>query len=172
MSLPLLLSRRSVRRYTAGPVSDAVIRAALEAAMAAPSAMHCDPWRFILLTERADLDALADALPYGQMLRHAPAGFIVCGELAAAHRGERSYLLQDVSAAIENLLLALHAQGLGAVWLGVHPNPERVEAISRRFALPEGVLPISAIAFGHPAEHPEPRTRYDAAKVFRGRYGA
>lgn len=165
MDVQDILSRRSVRQYTAEPVTQAQLKAALEAAMAAPSAMHCDPWRFLVLTRREDLDALADLLPYGKMLHRAPAAFVICGDTGAAHRGELSYLLQDVSAALENLLLALHAQGLGAVWLGIHPNADRVEGVARRFALPEGLLPIAAVAVGHPAEHPAPRTRYDETKV-------
>ena len=166
-----LLARRSIRRYTPQPVDPQAIHAALQAAMAAPSAMHCDPWRFILLSSPADLNALADALPYGQMLRSAPAAIIACGDLHAAHRQALSYLLQDVSAAIENLLLSLHAQGLGAVWLGIHPNEDRIAAVSKHFHLPPHILPISAIALGHPAENPPPRTRFDATKVFHSRYG-
>ena len=165
MDIQDILARRSIRKYAAEPVTRTQLKAALEAAMAAPSAMHCDPWRFLVLTRREDLDALAELLPYGKMLHDAPAGLIVCGKLAAAHRKELSYLLQDVSAAIENLLLGLHAQGLGAVWLGIHPNADRIEGVTRRFALPEGVLPVAAIAVGHPAEAPAPRTRYDDAKV-------
>lgn len=171
MDVSELLARRSIRRYTEEPVSDEALQRALEAAMAAPSAMHCDPWRFIVLHAAADRQALADCLPYGQMLRQAPVGIIVCGDLRAAHRGELSYLLQDVSAAIENLLLALHAQGLGAVWLGIHPNEDRMAGVAAHFGLPADVVPVSAIAVGHPAEHPAPRTRFDAAKVFNGRWG-
>ena len=163
-----LLARRSIRKYTDAPVSDEALKLALEAAMAAPSARHCDPWHFIIVREQTDRDALADALPDGQMLRHAPAGIIVCGDLAAAHRNPLSYLLQDVSAAIQNLLLALHAQGLGAVWLGIHPNDDRIQAVKTAFKLPEQIVPVSAIALGHPAEHPEARTRFDATKVHYG----
>ncbi len=165
-----LFARRSIRKYTSEPITQAQLQIALEAAMAAPSAMHCDPWRFLVLTDPKDLNALADCLPYGQMLRHAQAGFIVCGDLTAAHRGELSYLLQDVSAAIENLLLALHALGLGAVWLGIHPNEDRIQHVAEHFGLPKQILPIAAVAVGHPAEHPEPRTRYDAKKVKWGRW--
>ena len=165
MTLQDLLARRSVRKYADAPVPRTVVDAALQAAMAAPSAMHCDPWRWIVLTKRVDLDALADCLPYGQMLRHAPLGFIACGDLTAANRGQLSYLLQDVSASIENLLLGLHAQGLGGIWLGIHPNAERIAAVSSRFGLPPTLIPVSAVAAGYPAEHPEPRTRFDADKV-------
>lgn len=168
MTLAEILSRRSVRKYTDAPVDDAMIQTALEAAMAAPSARHCDPWHFIVVKEQAGRDALADALPYGQMLRGAAAGIIACGDINQAHRSELSYLLQDVSAAIENLLLALSAQGLGAVWLGIHPNDDRIEAVKKAFNLPENIIPVSAIALGHPAEFPEARTRFDASKVHNG----
>lgn len=168
MKVSDILARRSIRKYTAEPVCDAQIQAALEAAMAAPSARHCDPWHFIVVKDQADRDALADALPYGQMLRGAPAGIIVCGDINVAHRGELSYLLQDVAASIENLLLALDLQGLGAVWLGIHPNDDRIDAVKRAFKLPENIIPVSAIALGHPAEHPEARTRFDATKVHYG----
>lgn len=160
-----LLARRSIRKYTDEPIHADQLRAALEAAMAAPSAMHCDPWRFIIIQSQTDRDRLADALPYGQMLRHAPMGIIVCGDISVAHRNQLSYLLQDVSAAIQNLLLALHAQGLGAVWLGIHPNDDRVDAVKQAFGLPENIIPVSAIALGHPAEHPEARTRFKEAYV-------
>ncbi len=170
MTVSDILARRSVRKYTTAPVAPEQITAALEAAMAAPSAMHTDPWRFVVVTSQADRDTLADHLPYGQMLRTAQVGIIVCGDTTAAHRGELSYLLQDVSAAIENLLLALHAQGLGAVWLGIHPNADRLEGVSKAFGLPAHILPISAIAIGHPAENPPARTRYDEAKVHMGRW--
>ncbi len=170
MTVADILARRSVRKYTDAPVTPEQITTALEAAMAAPSAMHTDPWRFLVLTSQEDRDALADHLPYGQMLRTAQVGIIVCGDMTAAHRGELSYLLQDVSASIENLLLALHAQGLGAVWLGIHPNADRLEGVAKTFGLPEHILPVSAIAIGHPAENPPPRTRYDASKVHVGRW--
>jgi len=165
-----ILSRRSIRTYTRQPVTDDVVRALLEAAMAAPSAMATDPWRFLVLRDRAALSALADTLPHGKMLNEAPLGIVVCGELARAHRQELSYLLQDCSAAVENLLLAANLLGLGAVWLGVHPNEDRIAGIRSRFGVPENILPLAAIAIGHPAEHPAPRTRYNAAFVHNGQW--
>lgn len=165
-----ILSRRSIRRYTDRPVPEAMLRRALEAAMAAPSAWHCDPWRYIVLTDRAALDDLAEILPYGKMLRQARAAFIACGEPEAACAKSLSYMLQDVSASVENLLLALHAQGLGAVWLGIHPNKDRIAGVSRRFGLPEGIVPVAAVAVGWPDEQPEPRTRFDSSKVHTDRW--
>jgi nitroreductase len=89
----------------------------------------------------------------------------VCGDLGAAHAGELSYLLQDCSAAIENLLLAAHAQGLGACWLGVHPRQPRIEALTKILQLPDKIVPVSGIALGWPAEQQPPRTRFQPSYV-------
>lgn len=160
-----ILARRSIRAYTSAPVSESDLTAILEAAMAAPSAMALDPWRFITIRKRENLDALAEILPYGKMLHQAPLGIIICGDQAKANRGELSYLLQDCSAAIENILLATHLRGLGGVWLGIHPNEDRIAAVRARFAIPESITPISAIAIGHPAETHPPRTRYTESAI-------
>jgi nitroreductase len=133
--------------------------------MAAPSACAKDPWRFVVVRNRATLKLIAEALPNGKMLAHAPVGIAVCGDLGAAHAGELSYLLQDCSAAIENLLLAAHALGLGACWLGVHPRQPRIEALTKILRLPDKILPVSCIALGWPAETQPPRTRFSSAHV-------
>lgn len=133
--------------------------------MAAPSAMAQDPWHFLVVRDRAALAALAEVLPHGKMLNDAALCIVVCGEQACAHRQELSYLLQDCVAATENLLLAANMLGLGAVWLGVHPNEDRVSGIRQYFGIPEAILPIAAISIGYPAEQPEARTRFNAAVV-------
>jgi len=163
--LECILKRRSVRKYLKKDVPDKAILDILEAAMAAPSACESDPWEFIVVREKATKDAMAAILPYGKMLGAAPVGLLVCGDMTRAHSGELSYMIQDCSAAIENLLLAASQLGLGACWLGVHPRPDRIEAMKKLFKLPEGVMPLSAIALGHPAERKSPRTRFKKAYV-------
>lgn len=155
-----IFGRRSIRAYTAAPVNDAHVRQMLEAAMAAPSAAAKDPWRFVVVKNRELLARLAGELPYGRMLAGAGVGFVVCGDLEAAHDRQLSYLLQDCSAAIQNLLLAAHILGLGACWLGVHPREPRVQAVQRILSLEPSILPVACIAVGHPAEQKEPRTRF------------
>jgi nitroreductase len=159
--LQFIFGRRSIRAYAAEPVGDDLVRKLLEAAMAAPSAAAKDPWRFVVVTNPQVLSAITDALPNGQMLRSAPLGIVVCGDLGAAHDGQLSYLLQDCSAAIENLLLGVHALGLGACWLGVHPREQRMKRLREILKLPELMIPVACIAIGHPAETKEPRTRYN-----------
>jgi nitroreductase len=155
------LSRRSIRVYAPGTVGEAEITQLLQAAMAAPSAVAKDPWRVVVVRHPEKLSAMAAALPNGQMLATAPLGILVCGDLDAAHDHQLSYLLQDCSAAIENLLLGAHALGLGACWLGVHPREERMRQLREIFSLPSNIIPIAVIALGRPGEKKEARTRFN-----------
>lgn len=168
--LTFIFGRRSIRSYTAEPVADETINDLLRAAAAAPSACAKDPWRFVVVRRTEMLQKIAEALPNGKMLAQASAGLVVCGDLEAAHGGELSYLLQDCSAAIQNLLLAAHGLGLGACWLGVHPRVPRMDALRALLDLPGQVIPISVIAVGYPAEQKEARTRLDDAHVHRERW--
>lgn len=165
--LDFIFNRRSVRQYAEKDVSPEMVRDLLEAAMAAPSAVAKDPWEFLVVRDRAKLATIAEALPNGKMLADAAVGIIVCGDLERAHGGELSYMLQDCSAAIENLLLAVQALGLGACWLGVHPRQERVDHIRSVFGLPDSIVPVSAVAIGWPTQTPQPRTRYDENRIHR-----
>jgi nitroreductase len=168
--LSALWGRRSIREYADAPIPDEMIADLLRAAMAAPSAGAKDPWRFVVVRDRATLQRMAAALPHGRMLAGAGAGFVVCGDLAAAHDGQLSYLLQDCSAATENLLVAAHLLGLGACWLGVHPRAPRMAALRSVLGIPETVIPVSAVAVGWPAERKEARTRFDARYVHHERW--
>ncbi len=166
-ALNFVYSRRSIREYESRPVSMEMVREMLEAAMAAPSACAKDPWRFVVVRKPETLRRIADALPNGKMLPAADVGIVACGDLGAAHDRQISYLLQDVSAAIQNLLLAASALGLGACWLGVHPREDRVARVREAVKLPPDVIPVAVIAVGWPNETKSPRTRYDESKVRR-----
>ncbi len=168
--LKMVFQRRSVRRFKSGGLSDAVVNDLLEAAMAAPSACAKDPWHFVVIRTPATLQRIADGLPNGQMLREAAAGIAVCGDPARAHDGQLSYLLQDCSAAIENLLVAASALGLGACWLGVHPREDRLVHLRQVLGIPESILPVAVIALGLPGEEKPLRTRYAADKVHQEKW--
>ena len=165
--LDFIFARRSVRRYQERPIPEEMVRDLLEAAMAAPSAVAKDPWHFIVVQSRERLQQLTDILPHGKMLGRAAAGIIVCGDIERAHDGKESYMLQDCSAAIENLLLAAVALGLGSCWLGVHPRAERMEGIRNLFSLPDTIIPVAGISLGWPDQPPTARTRYDEGFVHR-----
>ena len=160
-SLGFIFGRRSIRAYSTATVNEAAIQKLLEAAMAAPSAAAKDPWRFVVIRSRRTLSEISAALPNGQMIGSAALGIAVCGDLQAAHDQQLSYLLQDCSAAIENLLLCAHILGLGACWLGVHPREQRVNALRQILALPPSIIPVACISIGGPGEAKEPRTRFN-----------
>lgn len=168
--LNFIFTRRSVRQYHDREVPDEMIQDLLEAAMAAPSAVAKDPWHFIVIREQKTLSKIADALPSGQMLRQATAAFILCGDITQANIQHESYMLQDLSAAAENILLAANALGLGTCWLGVHPRPERMDSIRQLFQLPEHIIPMCGIAVGWPKDIPAARTRFDPDKVHREKW--
>ena len=160
-----IFKRKSIRQYKTQDINDTTVRDLLDAAMAAPSAVACDPWEFIVIRDKEILAHIAEELPNGKMLAAAPLGIIICGDIKRAHAQLQSYMLQDCSAAIQNLLLAASMLGLGACWLGVHPREERIKHIKKIFNLPENIIPIAAIAVGHPGEEKQPGTRYNPAHV-------
>ena len=167
-ALEAIHGRRSIRSYTQEPVTEAQINQLLRAAMAAPSAGNQQPWHFVVLDDRAVLDRVPDFHPYSAMLRQAPAAVVVCADLRLEkHAG---YWVQDCSAATQNLLLAAHALGLGAVWLGFHPREDRVRGARKLLGLPEEVAPLAIVALGHPAESKGPIDRYDPSRVHRNRW--
>lgn len=163
--LQSIFSRRSIRKYHDKAVSEDLITDLLEAAMAAPSAVAKDPWHFIVVKKREALNNIADVLPSGKMLQQATAAFIVCGDINIANIKAESYLLQDLSAAVENILIAAKILGLGTCWLGVHPRQDRLAGIKDLFNLPDNIIPMCGIAIGWPAEQPEARTRYNPERV-------
>ena len=133
--------------------------------MAAPSAMTKDPWRFVTVRDKQTLFKMAALHPGAAMLSSAAMAIVVCGDLDAAFERQISYLLQDCSAAIENLLLAAHAQGLGGCWVGIHPGEALIKRVKELFSLPASFVPVAAVSLGQPGEQPPPRTRYNAAYV-------
>jgi nitroreductase len=162
-ALTAILSRRSIRRYTDKKVSDEVIKSLLEAAMAAPSANGKSPWQFLVVTERAKLDAVPSVHPYSKMLFEAPLAILVCGDMSA--ESNIGYLAIDCSAAVENILVAANSLGLGGVWLGVYPRDKRIRAMQTLFKVPEKFIPLALISLGYPAEQKPPSARFDEARV-------
>ncbi|HEY51078.1 MAG TPA: nitroreductase family protein [Dehalococcoidia bacterium] len=158
-----ILSRRSIRRYSGESVSEELIKELLQAAMSAPSASNEQPWQFVIIDDRRILDEIPRFHPYAHMLKEASWAIAVCGDLNLEMMS--GYWIQDCSAATQNILLAAHARGLGAVWLGVYPNGERVKTVQKLLGLPENVMPLCFISIGYPAEKKPPSNRYNESRV-------
>lgn len=170
--LTVIHQRKSVRTYTKDPVGLTELHELVRAGFAAPTAANARPWAFVVVTDRAKLDALADAMPYGKMLKKAPAAIAVCGVSSAFRPGEtREMWVQDCSAAAENILLAAEGTGLGAVWLGVYPYKDRSASVRSILKLPEDIVPFCLISIGRPAGVEKPKNKYDPSRLFFQQWG-
>ena len=158
-------ARKSVRQFTDEPVSQEDIETMLKAAMAAPTAVNYQPWRFVVITERARLDAMAEVLPYAKMLKQAPLAIVVCGETTWFEGRENTYWQQDCSAATQNILLAAEALGLGAVWTGVYPNMELARPLAEFLGLPGTVQPLCCIPIGHHDGTTQPKDKWKPENI-------
>ncbi len=170
--LEAIYTRTSVRSYQHDrAVSQDTVDMLLKAAMAAPTAVNKQPWAFVVLNDRASIDSLAEVLPYAKMLNHAPLAIVTCGDMTKAIEGTgRDFWIQDVSAATENLLLAAHALGLGAVWTGVYPEMERVNAVRERLNMPDNIIPLSVVPVGYPEGEHQPKDKWNPASVHYNRW--
>jgi len=162
--LDAILTRRSIRKFTAAPVSDEDLTEVLKAAMAAPSSKNEQPWIFVIIDDRRLLDKIPSFHPYAAMTRQAPVAILTCAD-------PRRFLseeiwVQDCAAATQNMLLAAHGLGLGAVWLGIYPRKERVEGMKKLLHLSDFLIPFSLVVLGHPAERKPPSRRYDPKRIF------
>ncbi len=165
-AMDAIMGRRSIRAFTYDDVPDETVDLLLRAAMAAPSACNQQPWEFIVVRDKGVLGTVPSLQPFSSMLPHAALGIFVCANTTRlAHPKCAPYWVQDCSAATQNILLAAHAIGLGAVWLGAYPSEDVCNGISRLLSLPAGITPFAMIAVGVPAEQKAPSTRYDPARV-------
>lgn len=146
--LAAMRERRSIRRYTQEPVTLTEIEAILEAGRWAPSGLNNQPWRFLVVRAGDPRqDVLAGKTKYAHIVTRARALFCVFLDREAGYN--RSKDLQGVGACLQNMLLAAHAQGLGAVWLGeiINQEPE----VTRALGLDQSRLELMAVlAVGRP----------------------
>ena len=159
-----ILTRTSVRPYSETPVEQEKVKKILQAAMAAPSAKNLQPWCFVVVRKKELLQAMADVLPYAKMLAYADVAIVVCGDLSKSLPID-GYWAQDASAVSQNILLAAHALGLGAVWTGVYPRKERVLPVQEILNLPQNIVPLNVIPVGYPAKVYVPRDKWDESKI-------
>ena len=112
------------------------------------------------------MDSLGGNGRQSQMWKESPLAIVVCGDMNKALEGPaQAFWVQDCSAATENILLAAHALGLGAVWTGCYPMEERMANVSRVLNLPETVIPLCVIVMGYPSEQPEPKDKWKPENV-------
>lgn len=150
-TLDSIFNRKSVRKYSEKTVADETLQLLIDAAMQAPSAVNRQPWEFVVIKDQEMKEKVAACNPYASFAKNASAIILVCGNMEKALPGPSQIMwVQDCSAASENLLIAAQSLGLGAVWTGVYPSPERMNALEELLNLPENILPLAMIPVGYP----------------------
>lgn len=157
-----IFHRTSIRKYQDKTVEQEKIETMLRAAMAAPSACNQQPWEYYVVINRDTLEQLAECSPYAGCTRLAPLAFVACyrKELIAP-----DYANIDMSASVENLLLEADALGLGAVWLGIAPIRERMNAVAKVLRISGDIEAFAIIPCGYPAEEKQQENRYEEERV-------
>ncbi len=146
-----IYDRRCYRRYKDAPVEQEKIEALIKVAVQAPSAGNLQPWEFII-TKNQDLkQKIMRASRNQSFITQAPVLITVCANCRASEkvygpRGKELYCLQDTAAAMQNMLLAIHALGLGACWVGEFDEAE----VRKILEIPEFVRPVAILTVGYP----------------------
>lgn len=166
-----IMTRTSIRQYKDQPVEQEKIDIMLKAAMAAPTAVNLQPWHFIVITDKPIIDQLS-----GRQPTNAPLLIAVCGDTDKTTMPDGKtklpdFWIEDVSAATENLLLAAHALGLGAVWTGVYPAMERVAEVANVLNCPQNIVPMAVVRIGYPDEAPEPKDKFKEENISYNKFG-
>ena len=168
--LTVIHSRKSVRAYTDGKVSKEQLETLVRAGMAAPTAMNRQPWAFVAIDDRDILDMLSEELGNNTILKSASAAIVVCGNLNKAPQNLPDYWVQDCSAATQNILLATEGIKLGAVWIGVFPRENRIDAVKNVLNLPEYLVPLNVIAIGYPTGVETPKDKWLLENLIWNKY--
>jgi nitroreductase len=165
-AIKCIKTRRSIRDYSEKKVSDSAIKQILSCAMQAPSACNEQPWEFIVVKDRELLGKIPSLSTYAAMAKKAPLAIIVCMNPKKEYPFIKGYSIQDCSAATQNILLAVNALGLGAVWTGIKPDEtKKIERIREVFDIPDYIIPLAIIPIGYPKNKSKPANRFKKEKV-------
>lgn len=170
-TIKTIMTRRSIRSFKDLPVTDEQLNILLKAAMNAPSAGDGRPWHFVVTTDRAQLDALADEVDEGnELFKQAQAAVLIC--LDRSLEGFQGFGEQDCSCAAQNLQLVAHDLELGTVWIAVINVPPRTAGCRKVLGVPDEQVPFALFPLGIPDEILEPECRYDETRIHRGGFAA
>jgi nitroreductase len=162
-TIEAILSRRSIRKYSQVSIPRDIIEKWVTCGMHAPSAGNEQPWHFLIINESETLKEIPKFHNHGQMLKEASTAILICIDQSLVKHDEMA--IQDCAAATQNILLAIHSQGYGAVWLGVYPRKIRIDGLRKLLQIPENIIPFSLISIGKPAEKKSEEHRFDKNRL-------
>ncbi|HOA34749.1 MAG TPA: nitroreductase family protein [Bacillota bacterium] len=161
-----LEGRRSIRKYTADPVPDETLQKLLNAARMAPSWKNSQCWRFIVVREQSRKQKLAASLPdvnpCKRAIAEAPVVLVLCADPQTSGRQDgKDYYLLDAGLAMQQLMLAAHAEGLGTCWVALFNEAAARPACN----IPESYRIVALTPLGVPAHRPSPRPRKELGEI-------
>jgi nitroreductase len=133
-------ARTSTRAYQTKPVPTETLKKILEAARLAPSAKNLQPWHFIVVTDKEKRKELSKGV-FAGFLAKAPVVVVACGDAKASP----DWCLVDVAIAVENMVLAATAEGLGTCWVGSF-DENRVKGLLK---IPDNLKVVILLAVGY-----------------------
>jgi nitroreductase len=169
-TLTAIMTRRSIRDYTGHPVPADLVKMLVEAGMCAPSAFDERTSEFIVINDRKVLDEIFQLNTKALQIKKASVAIMICSNTAKEKFPGKGYWQLDGSAAAQNILLAAHAVGLGAVWTAIYPYEDRMAAVKKLLGLPEAVQPLCLIPIGYPAEKKFRENRFEPARYHQNKW--
>lgn len=164
-----ILKRRSVRVYKNQEVEIEKIQRIIKAGMHAPSAHNFTPWEFIVVRDEEKRKAISDLSIYGKPAKNCDTCIAVLADMERVKK-ENLWWQQDMSACVENMLIQVVEEDLGAVWLGYYPEEDRIEGMKNLFNLPDNLVTFAVIAIGYPKDQLKCKNIYDTSRVHYEEY--
>lgn len=149
-TLKTIHNRKSVRNFTGEPIKEELLLELVKAGMAAPTAINCQPWEFIIINDKQTMKRFASSLQFSKMLDYASSAIVVCTNPEKANGKQMDYAIIDASLASENILIAAESLGLGGAWVALYPKEIAVEYIRKELEIPENIIPLNIIPLGVP----------------------
>ncbi|MBN2569569.1 MAG: nitroreductase family protein [Deltaproteobacteria bacterium] len=147
----VIRTRRSVRKYKSDEIPEDVLKRLLDTARIAQSGSNRQPWRYIVIRDKARMKGMLPFCSNQVFLAEAPVLIVACGKNINLNRGGYMgdlSMLVDVSISFDHLTLAARAEGLGTCWIGAFNN----EGLKKYLDIPEDVQVVAISPLGYPAE--------------------
>lgn len=157
--LETINSRRSIRKFTGNLIGDEDLKTILKAGFQAPSAHDEEPREFLVIKDKDVIEQIAEFHEYAKMLPDAGCAIVVCGDMGK--QSEKGFLIADCSAAMQNILLAAHGLGYGAVWCGLYPKEDLVDNMTGVLNLPKDIIPVGMAVIGEKVKERRVVDRYN-----------
>jgi len=152
--LDTIFNRRSIRRYRSEPIPDEILRNILEAGRLAPSANNAQPWHFIVVTD-PDLKLALSQGRWNTFIKDSAFTVVGCGE-----KGNRWSTI-DVTIALQNMVMAAEAQGVGSCWIGDFKEEE----VKKLLRIPDNLKVVILVSFGYPTEKCQPHGKKSLEEI-------